>query len=725
MSSSGIFMSSVQNVVSRITVLSSPSIHYLVIFGLLVLAIFLIRLIIRRHRLRMARGNIPFVIGGWGTRGKSGTERKKAALFEALGFNVLSKTTGCEAMIIHASPGLDAVELPIYRPGDKASIWEQDKIVQWADRFHTEVLLWECMALSTDYASLLQHDWMNDDLSTISNTFVDHENVQGPSGYNVTESLSSFIPAQSVLFTAEESMLPVLRDRAHRMKTEVQSVPWHESELIAQDVLSLYPYRVHPRNLGLILQLTRHLGIDDQFTLKEIADHIIPDLGAFQCYKVEFRSRFLEFWNGMSANDRTSTLSNWNIAGFNQREHDPCSWTVTVVNNRDDRILRSREFAEILVHDTPAHLHVLIGTNLNGMQGYLQEAIRDYVADTSLIGDNISTGCDDKLVGRLQQNLIRSLHRFRIEGITQPDIENKLRLMSGTSKWKIALSVIVETLMARNLQDPLEVLALLRKEIDQDVPYIEAIAQQLYQDCRDHRRIVDFETFLTDSLRSGNGDKNVYARINARYNQLIVELFMDRIYIIRDPYFSGNQIIDAITKRLPPHFHIKMMGLQNIKGTGLDFAYRWLSLSKVQNAIGNLNHERKEERFRAALWLSAHNDYGIIDAPLALNALKTASEDIQNSEPEMANVIRDAIEKVSRTYQQQIYALESGKKGRLAASVLRFCEQILELGDSKRRLRKAKQVMDDLFNARISHPRAAQLLWDISKRQYGGWLRRK
>jgi gamma-polyglutamate synthase len=96
---------------------------------------------------------------------KIGNGAKKAALFYGLGFNVVSKTTGCEAMIIHSKPGVDPVEIPIYRPGDKSSIWEQEKITGWANQLNADVLLWECMAVSSDYAGLLQHEWMNDDLS--------------------------------------------------------------------------------------------------------------------------------------------------------------------------------------------------------------------------------------------------------------------------------------------------------------------------------------------------------------------------------------------------------------------------------------------------------------------------------------------------------------------------------------------------------------------------------
>ena len=55
------------------------------------------------------RARLALVIGGWGTRGKSGTERLKAALLQGLGFENLVKTTGCEAMFIHSLPGVPAI----------------------------------------------------------------------------------------------------------------------------------------------------------------------------------------------------------------------------------------------------------------------------------------------------------------------------------------------------------------------------------------------------------------------------------------------------------------------------------------------------------------------------------------------------------------------------------------------------------------------------------------
>ena len=47
-----------------------------------------------------------------------------------LRYDVVVKTTGCEAMFIHAMRDLPSQEIFIYRPYDKATIWEQRNLLQ-------------------------------------------------------------------------------------------------------------------------------------------------------------------------------------------------------------------------------------------------------------------------------------------------------------------------------------------------------------------------------------------------------------------------------------------------------------------------------------------------------------------------------------------------------------------------------------------------------------------
>ncbi|MBA4165295.1 MAG: hypothetical protein C0510_11835, partial [Erythrobacter sp.] len=138
-------------------------------------------------RARQLRKGLALVLGGWGTRGKSGTERLKAGLINALGPAIVSKTTGCEAMFLHGTAFGELTEMFLFRPYDKATIWEQFSLLRTSRGLKARVFLWECMGLNPSYVRVLQQDWMRDDIGTITNTYPDHEDVQGPAGRNIPE----------------------------------------------------------------------------------------------------------------------------------------------------------------------------------------------------------------------------------------------------------------------------------------------------------------------------------------------------------------------------------------------------------------------------------------------------------------------------------------------------------------------------------------------------------
>ncbi len=184
---------------------------HLAAFGAILLGTMLARGVAIRHRVEAERRSIPLVIGGWGTRGKSGTERLKGALFHGLGYECLVKTTGCEAMFIHAVPGLPAAEVFTYRPYDKATVWEQREVLSLAHRLGVRVFIWECMALQPELVNLLQSQWMHHDLSTITNAYPDHEDVQGPTGLDVATTISEFVDSRRASARRHRA-----RRRAHR-----------------------------------------------------------------------------------------------------------------------------------------------------------------------------------------------------------------------------------------------------------------------------------------------------------------------------------------------------------------------------------------------------------------------------------------------------------------------------------------------------------------------------
>ncbi len=363
------------------------SLSELIVFTGAIALLFFGSHLLANWQLRRARGNIGLSVGGWGTRGKSGTERLKAALLNGLGYSLVSKSTGCEAMFLQGDSYGPLREVPLFRPYDKASIWEHSNVVRMAARLRSSVFLWECMGLTPSYVDVLQRQWTCDDIATITNAYPDHEDVQGPAGWNVATTIAGFAPRKARVITTEEQMRPLLHTACQQERTSLRGLGWLESGLLTSDVMNRFPYTEHPDNVALVAAMAEDLGIERDVALKEMADQLVADLGVLRTYPVaELGTRRLEFTNGMSANERFGCMGNWERSGFasHDPESEPGTWITTVVNNRADRVARSRVFASILVRDLSADRHVLIGGNLGGLLGFIWEDWDDTMHDFSL-----------------------------------------------------------------------------------------------------------------------------------------------------------------------------------------------------------------------------------------------------------------------------------------------------------------------------------------------------
>ncbi|MDX1587836.1 MAG: hypothetical protein R3296_02770 [Oleiphilaceae bacterium] len=652
--------------------------------------------------MRRARHRLPLVVGGWGTRGKSGTERLKAAVFNAMGYQVLSKTTGCEAMFLHGHALQPLREMFLFRPYDKATIWEQVNLTRLAGRMQADVMLWECMGLTPRYVEILQRQWMRDDLSTITNCYPDHEDLQGPAGVDLPQVIARFIPRRGRLTTSEENMLPYLLEEARRQQTPVSVVNWLQAGLIAPDVLERFPYEEHPYNIALVVRMCESLGVAEDFALKEMADRVIPDLGVLKAYPLaHLYRRRLEFINGMSANERHGTLSNWTRMGMDRHglATDPQVWVSTVVNNRADRVARSQVFASILVNDLSADRHYLIGGNVDGLMTYIRQAF-----DTMAAELDWQWQTPEQRDSRLAL-LERLASRYRVP-ISESQVRARLRALLNSC----GVLTDESAPLPGNEQDLADVLA--RSPLEEE-PRGRILAQwqqdqrewQQYQHCH-------------QSLSTQSSEDHQQSLQTQLWDWL-----QTRLHVVEDYHASGQQLIERFALDSPPGLLTRMMGIQNIKGTGLDFIYRWQAWNAHAQALSQLESADTQTALQAAKTLAGSTEFGLLEEQPVTEAVTR----MRLAPQAQSELFQAELDLITSGLQQQLAQIRQSlghhrQTGGWRKALTDWTENFLDAGEAVRRRKTADRIYRDLADLRISHARATTELKKLTQAQKGGWL---
>lgn len=675
----------------------------LLAFLLAVLLGFFVRSLYLRRRIRNVVESIPLRLAGWGTRGKSGTERLKAAMLQGFGCDVLVKTTGCEAMTIRQTPGKTSVEVFLHRPYDKATIWEQVRVLEMGSTMGVDAFLWECMALRPRYVDVLAHHWMQSSVSTLTNAYPDHEDVHGPAGINVAEVMGGFIPPKGLCISAEEEMLPLLKAEAARRECRFESVSYSDSALIPSDLMNRFPYQAHPRNVALVAKLGAHLGLSRIDAIVAMADHVVADLGVLKTYgTVEHAARRLRFSNGMSANERAGCLSNWKRLGLHTHEGDRTK-IVTVINNRGDRIPRSRVFADIVVKDLGASAHVLIGTNLGGMRQYIEESLDHWLQEQMIAlpeEDPSAPGTRVKIIERLAYILHRRLGVSRSPNAL---LESIARVLDSVDAERAdRLVPVFEELKPDPREIDLEaLLAKCRIALEGDPNQ---------QDCeRWIRTIVERQTALevfVDEL------PDTVDAINKSFRSFYRARFLESLHEVADSHATGDQVIDAAARAIPPGHDAHLIGIQNIKGTGLDFVYRWVDLERLQSLSPDLEDE---QRRRASLAGIEKARLGILGGSWLVEKLTELGLPPADIEP-FETALAEARDKASRA---------SDVRGGIGPWVISRVEGIIDPLHALYRGHKARTLESERALGVIGHEEAAERARKLTALEKPGWLSAK
>jgi poly-gamma-glutamate synthase PgsB/CapB len=705
------------------------SIGHLLVFACLVLLIVLAKHGYSNYTFRRARQRIPICIGGWGTRGKSGTERLKAALIAAMGHGLVSKTTGCEAMFIHGEPFGDPLEIPLFRPYEKATIWEQRDLIRMAAKMEPSVFLWECMALTPSYVDVLQRQWTRDDLSTITNTYPDHEDLQGPAGHDVATTIAGFVPEKSRLITTEEQMLPYVAESCRHVDTTLRGVGWLQSGLITGDVLGRFPYQEHPDNVALVTAMADELGVEEDLALKAMGDYLVPDLGVLKTHPIStVRTRKIEFTNGMSANERFGCMGNWKRLGFDQQDpwQDPTTWVSGVVNNRADRVPRSKVFAKIMVDDISVDRFFLIGNNLSGLLGFIEEAWQEKAGSLSLCDPGHPWQAE-----RALETLERAAHELR-QPVTPQLIETKLRWM---------LRAIGETEHPGERFDPQQIAA------QWESP--EEVTRQLERSGVERRwtdvvvgNLAQWTTAygeyreLVDAIR--NATPRDAAGLNRRFVEVLESWYFRKLVVVENYDASGEEVLSRIVEETPPGFLNRILGLQNIKGTGLDFVYRFQAWDACVQACEAAESDDFNFAARGLDALLSMPAIGQLCVERVAETINKCQRSKTQRRPDLCLMLEQLAEKLHSSCEEQGNASHkppgcqppadphaSSSLATWNGWMLENGEAFLDASDSLRRRDRADAIYRDLAAGRIGRQRAVTELRQINQRQKGGWLRKK
>lgn len=297
---------------------------------------------------------IPIRVHVNGIRGKSTIVRYLAAAFREGGIETLAKTTGSAARLILP----DGSEQPISRMG-APTIIEQIDVLRQAAGPSTQAIVFECMALRTEYQRVSEERMIRSTDGVIANIRRDHVEQLGTSLPEIAHSLSNTAPARAPLFTAEQdsTLLDILA--RHAEEEGGWLVPVTGDSLSKEDLRGFSPLSF-PGNIAIALEIAVRHGVAREVALRGMRNST-PDPGASKIHRHDAGGRDLYWINLFGVNDVDS--AEVNIARIADWIGDRGE-IVFVLNNREDREHRTLEFAEMAARNDVAAKLFLTGENL-------------------------------------------------------------------------------------------------------------------------------------------------------------------------------------------------------------------------------------------------------------------------------------------------------------------------------------------------------------------------
>jgi len=208
--------------------------------------------------------------------------------------------------------------------------------------------------------------------------------------------------------------------------------------------------------------------------------------------------------------------------------------------------------------------------------------------------------------------------------------------------------------------------------------------------------------------------------------KFLEKCFQKKIIVIWNYHATGNQVNYQILKHTPPGFHNRIMMLQNIKGTGLDFVYSWQAWERCYHACNQLLSDEPSNIQDGLQSLSAFQEYSILTDEYIHKTIDQAKKSSMAQNERFQAELQEIQRKQKQTMEEMtLDADNSGQKSRWYHKIIEWLEAFQDASDAVRRTKQANKIYKDLIHQRISHGRAALELNALYKRQKGGWLLNK
>ena len=204
------------------------------------------------------------------------------------------------------------------------------------------------------------------------------------------------------------------------------------------------------------------------------------------------------------------------------------------------------------------------------------------------------------------------------------------------------------------------------------------------------------------------------------------EWYQQRFVVIEDIHASGNSVINTMVANTPPGLCNKMIGLQNIKGTGLDFIYRWQTWDKTWKLCQLLESRSAQQAESAAKELASVSDFGLLDESLVLDACARVRE----KKIAQTELFQAELNVIEANLKRQVGQISQGvnlgsEQSTVIDTLITYLEAFLDPGNAVKRRKTSEKIYADLAEQRISIERAVYELQRLNKEQKGGWLRQR